>query len=206
MARWTPEELIERLLEDRLDDEILIRSAEDPELGRSIDRLREMVHGLASLRGSEPPAELVREAKNLMPRGGWVRRGIAAVRAVLALDSAAPALSAVRGQPAEPGTDRYLRFEAAEHVAELHVLSIEPGRYDVEGRLLAPPSQAPFAVIAYGPGERSIPALSDEHGRFRFPDLPEGEYELHVELDAIDLFLAPVELAGPGGLTPRSSS
>jgi len=194
MARWTPEELIEQLLRNQLDDEVLVRSAEDPELGRQVDRLREMVQGLKSLREVEPPRDLVQRAQSLMPRGGWLHRAIAAVRATLALDSAAPGLAAVRSQPAGTVADRYLRFETPEHVAELHVLSSEPGHYDVEGRLLEPRDQAPFGVIAHDAGGRSIPALSDGRGRFHFPDLPAGRYELHLELDDIDLFLAPIIL------------
>jgi hypothetical protein len=206
MARWTPEELIEQLLQNRLDDEVLIRSAEDPELGRHLDRLREMVEGLSALRGAEPPAELVRSAKGLMPRGGWARKAMAAVRAALALDTVSPAMATVRSQTAAPAAERYLRFEASDHTAELHVLPAGAGRFDVEGRLLEPEGQAPFAVIAHSPGGKSIPALSDGNGRFRFPDLPAGQYELHLELDDLDLFLAPLVLSGPEAEEPGTAS
>jgi hypothetical protein len=206
MVRWTPEQLIDQLLQSRLDDEVLIRSAEDAVFGRMVDRLREMVEGLSSLRAAEPSADVVRRAQGLMPRGGWVRQAIQAIRAALALDSASPAFAGVRSQSATPAADRYLRFEAPDHAAELHVLPTDLGHYDVEGRLLAPQGQAPFAVIAHDAIGRSIPAISDEMGHFHFPNLPSGQYELHLELDDADLFLSPFVLSEPESPQPRSAS
>jgi hypothetical protein len=199
MSCFTVEELLERLLGDAQGDAAVLHAAECPECGRLLDELGEMTGALASLRGAEPPQEVVAKAVALQPRRRWRDRVVELVRAALVLDSATLAPVPVRSQIDSVGAGgaaaRYLRFETGSWAAELHLLRAENERNDLAGRLLQPEGEAPFAVLARGSHGFSYPRMSDELGHFHFPELPPDRYELVLELDGADLVLAPVELA-----------